>query len=75
MSSTIAAFARRNLINATVSCLCTVAGGALLFGAGAYRVFISPHLAAAAAADLLWPFFAAGAMGVAAGWWLDRMQD
>jgi hypothetical protein len=71
--STVTTSTRQALVNSTI-CLLMIAGGAMLFGAIAYRIFIRPDLAAAPAFDLLWPYFAGGTIAVALGWLLDRAE-
>jgi hypothetical protein len=69
----IPAAARRALIDLAASLL-IIAGGALLVGGWAYRVFVRPHMPWGEAMALLWPIFLAGAVALLAGWLLDRAE-
>ena len=69
--STVTTSTRQALVNSTI-CLLMIAGGVMLLGAIAYRIFIRPELDAAQALDLLWPYFAGGVTLVGLGWLLDR---
>jgi hypothetical protein len=71
--SRIPAAARRAFIDAAASLL-IIAGGALLVGGWAYRVFVRPDMPSGEAAALLWPILAAGAIALLAGWLLDRTE-
>jgi hypothetical protein len=71
--STVTTSTRQALVNSTI-CLLMIAGGAMLFGVIAYRVFIRPDLATAQALDLLWPYFVGGVTLVGFGWLLDRAE-
>lgn len=72
MSNIIATLARHTVSNSAI-CLLTITGGVLLFGAGAYRVFIRPDLLASEAFTLLWPYCCAGVAAIALAWWFDRV--
>ena len=71
--STVTTSTRQALVNSTI-CLLMIAGGVMLLGAIAYRIFIRPELDPAQALDLLWPYFAGGVTLVGLGWLLDRAE-
>jgi hypothetical protein len=64
---------RRALID-LAAMLLIIAGGVLLVGGWAYRVFVRPDLPSAEATAMLWPVFLAGAGALLAGWLLDRAE-
>jgi hypothetical protein len=69
----ILAAARRALIDLAATLL-IIAGGALLTGGWAYRVFLRPELPSPEAATVLWPVLLAGVVALLAGWWVDRAE-
>ena len=71
--NTVTTSTRQALVNSTI-CLLMIAGGVMLLGAIAYRIFIRPGLDPAQALDLLWPYFDGGVTLVGLGWLLDRAE-
>ena len=49
-----------------------IAGGGLMLGAGVYHLFLRPEWTSPQALAELWPFHTAGALGLFAGWLIDR---
>lgn len=49
-----------------------ITGGILMLGAGVYHLFLCPEWTFPQALAELWPFHAAGAVGLFAGWLIDR---
>jgi hypothetical protein len=49
-----------------------IAGGGLMLGAGVYHLFLRPEWTSPQALAELWPFHIVGALGLFAGWLIDR---
>jgi hypothetical protein len=65
--------ARRGLSDFAAAVL-IVAGGVLMIGVSIYPIEFRPEWTSAQALEELWPYYLAGAVTLALGWLVDRVE-